>query len=41
MLKDDVTLFFRLYIAMQHRDDDMETFKHENHAVPGKERCRI
>lgn len=35
MLKDDVALFSRLYIVMQHRDGDMDTFfKHENHTYP-------
>lgn len=32
MLRDDVALFSRLYIVMQHREGDMDTFfKHENH----------
>ncbi len=35
MLKSDVELFSRLYIAMQHRKGDMNTFfKHENHPYP-------
>ena len=35
MLKNDVSLFSRLYIVMQHRDCDMSTFfKHENHPYP-------
>ena len=32
MLKDDVEFFSCLYIVMQHREGDMNTFfKHENH----------
>ena len=35
MLKDDVALFSRLYIFMQHREGDMSAFfKHENHPYP-------
>ncbi|KAL5007288.1 hypothetical protein ScPMuIL_016094 [Solemya velum] len=35
MLRDDVALFSRLYIVMQHREGDMDTFfKHENHPHP-------
>ena len=35
MLKDDVALFSQLYIAMQHREGDMNTFfMHENHPYP-------
>ncbi len=35
MLKSDVELFSHLYIAMQHRKGDMNTFfKHENHPYP-------
>ena len=34
MLKDDVALFSRLYIVMQHRDGDMKTFTYENHPCP-------
>lgn len=35
MLKDDVALFSRLYIMMQHRDGDMSKFfQHENHPYP-------
>ncbi len=35
MLKNDVELFSRLYIVMQHREGDMGTFlRHENHPYP-------
>ncbi len=35
MLKDDVALFSRLYIVMQHRNGDMNAFfTHENHPYP-------
>ena len=35
MLKDDVALFSRLYIATQHREGDLSTFfEHENHPYP-------
>lgn len=35
MLKHDVELFSRLYIVMQHREGDMNTFfEHENHPYP-------
>ena len=35
ILKGDVELFSRLYIVMQHREGDMNTFfKHENHPYP-------
>ena len=35
MLKDDVALFSRLYIATQHREGDMKAFfEHENHPYP-------
>ena len=35
MLRDDVALFSRLYIVMQHRECDMDIFfKHENHPHP-------
>ena len=34
-LKSDVSLFSRLYIAMQHRESDMSKFfSHENHPFP-------
>ena len=34
-LKDDVALFSRFYIAMQHRQGDMDSFfRHENVAHP-------
>ena len=35
LLKNDVSLFSRLYIVMQHRDSDMDAFfQHENHPFP-------
>ena len=35
ILKNDVDIFSRLYIATQHREVDMGTFfKHENHPYP-------
>ena len=35
LLKNDVALFSHLYIIMQHRESDMDTFfKHENHPFP-------
>jgi hypothetical protein len=35
MLKDDVALFSRLYIVMQHREGDIcAFFQHENHPYP-------
>ena len=35
LLKNDVSLFSRLYIVMQHRDSDMNAFfQHENHPFP-------
>ncbi|KAJ8043846.1 hypothetical protein HOLleu_11123 [Holothuria leucospilota] len=35
MLKNDVALFSRLYIVMQHREGDMnQFFQHENHPFP-------
>ena len=35
LLKNDITLFSHLYIIMQHRSSDMDTFfSHENHPFP-------
>ena len=35
LLKNDITLFSHLYIVMQHRSSDMDTFfSHENHPFP-------
>ena len=35
LLKNDVSLFSHLYVAMQHRTSDMSTFFcHKNHPFP-------
>ena len=34
-LNDDISLFSRMYVSCQARENDMDTFfKHENHAWP-------